>query len=141
MTPPFFSLNSLFWSELLNRKRKAFHISHVSSSWQNLSVNTKLFDLVTFDLYFENFNIDHIFWTLRGMVFRSSQVCSLSQTHLVLPYFFSFLFSPWCFCIAWIVLLFLSAIWRIYSVHKLYYSDFDNFKGHNPVRHRALMDI
>jgi hypothetical protein len=60
-----------------------FHI-HVCSLWQDLSIGTEIFDLVTltlkFDPLFKNFNIGHIFWMAsdRAFIFHI-HVCSLWQ--------------------------------------------------------------
>ena len=50
----------------MNRESQGFHISHVYFLWQDLSLHTIIFDLVTltlkFDLFFKNFNLGHILW-------------------------------------------------------------------------------
>ena len=57
----------------MNYYRQSFHISHVYSLWQDLSMGTIIFDLVTltlkFDLLFKNFNLGHSFLTRRGRAF------------------------------------------------------------------------
>ena len=47
----------------MNRERQDFYISHVYPLWQDLSLHTIIFDLVTltlkFDLLFKNSNLGH----------------------------------------------------------------------------------
>ena len=47
----------------MNCERQGFHILHVYSLWQDLSLHAIIFDLVTltlkFDLLFKNFNFGH----------------------------------------------------------------------------------
>ena len=62
----------------MNYQTYSFHISHVCSLWQDLSVGTKLFDLltftVTFDQYLGNFNLAYnLCWNTFD--FHISHVC------------------------------------------------------------------
>ena len=72
---------------LLTRKGRAFIFSYVHSLWQDLSMDTKIFDLVTltlkFDLLLKNFNLGHSFLTRRGRTFI---------LHICIPYDKTFLF-------------------------------------------------
>ena len=62
---------------------KCFHVTHVGSLWQDLSVRTKKFDLLTltltFDLLLKKLNLGYNFWTKRDKAFILQVYNSLWQ--------------------------------------------------------------
>ena len=59
------------------------------SLWQDLSSSTNIFDLVTltvnFDLYLENFNLGHNFWTITGRAFIFLMCIPCDKTFSTVP--------------------------------------------------------
>ena len=64
---------------------------YVHSLWQDLSMSTKIFDLVTltleFDLLLKNFNLGYSFFTRRGWAFIFHMCIPCSKTFNALPWF------------------------------------------------------
>ena len=71
--------------------------SYVHSLWQDLSMGTKIFDLVTltlkFDLLLKNFNLGHSFLTRRGRAFIFHMCIPCSKTFNAIPWFLTL--WPW----------------------------------------------
>jgi hypothetical protein len=72
-------------------------ISYVCSLWQDLSIGTKVFDLVTlkFDPLFKNFNIDHIIWMVSDRAFIFHMCVPYDKTFLLVPKFLTLWPWPW----------------------------------------------
>ena len=80
----------------MNRKRLGFHIVHVYSLWQDLSVGTKIFDPVTltsnFDLLLKKkLNLGIYFWTERDWASILRMCIPCGKTFLSVPKFL----TPW----------------------------------------------
>ena len=75
------------------------HFSHLYFLWQDLSVDTKIFDFVTltltFDLLLKKLNLDHNFWSksYRALILHISVPCD--KTFLLMPIFLTKWPWPW----------------------------------------------
>ena len=57
------------------------------SLWQDLFVDNKIFDFVTFDLLLKTHNLGHNFWTKRDRAFIFHMCISCGKTFLSIPKF------------------------------------------------------
>ena len=75
------------------------------SSWQDLSVDTKIFDFVTltltFDLLLKKLNLGHNFWTKRDSAFIFHMCISYDKTFLSIPKFLTSWPWPWLLTYFW----------------------------------------
>jgi hypothetical protein len=71
-------------------------ISYACSLWQERSIGTKLFDLVTLTFYplFKNFNIGHICWMASDRPFIFHMCVSYEKTFLLVPILLTLKFYP-----------------------------------------------
>jgi hypothetical protein len=74
---------------IFNGKSYGFHISYVCSLWQELSNDTRIFDLVTltlkFDPLFKNFHFGHIFWMVSDGTFVFHMHATCDKTFILEP--------------------------------------------------------
>ena len=75
------------------------------SLWQDLSVDTKIFDFVTltltFDLLLKKLNLGHNFWTKRDRAFIFHMCISCDKTFLPIPKFLTLWPWPWLLTYFW----------------------------------------
>ena len=75
------------------------------SLWQDLSVDTKIFDFVTltltFDLLLKKLNLGHNFWTKRDRAFIFHMCISCDKTFLSIPKFLTSWPWPWLLTYFW----------------------------------------
>jgi hypothetical protein len=87
-----FNIGHIFWMV----SDRAF-IFHMCSLCQDLSIGTKVFDLVTlkFDPLFKNFNIGHIFWMVSGRAFIFHMCIPYDKNFLMVQKFLTLWPWPW----------------------------------------------